>query len=147
MSCSPHKILLLCLLLLPGCSALPFASPEPDVPGKGAGESERVPEAAPLPEAASTTGRAPAVTALLDMAREDRAQGRDEEAAVRLERALRIQPRDPSLWLELARIYFDKGEFAMAMQFADKAERLAGFDELIRKQAADLSSDARRQGG
>lgn len=147
MSCLLQRSLLLCLVLLSGCSALPVPAPDPDTPGKGAGEVESVPAPAPLPEAALETPRSPAVTALLAMARDDRAEGRDEQAAVRLERALRIQPRDPLVWLELARIYYDRGEFATAAQFADKAERLAGLDDALRKQAADLLTDARRRGG
>ncbi len=146
MSYSAPRILVLCLLL-PACSAVPSGGPADDRAGKGAGEVVPVTQPAPLPEAAQATPRVPAVTALLALASEQRAAGRAEQATVTLERAVRIQPRDPQPWLELARIYFDTGDFAAAAQFADKAARLAGLDEALRQQAAELASLARRQGG
>lgn len=147
MRVSSGKNLLLGVLLLSGCSGFPVTTQEEEGPGKGTATPEPVPEVAPLPEPSSAPGRAPAVVALLEMARDDRAQGRDEQAAVRIERALRIAPRDPELWLALAHIYYDGGDFKSAAQFADKARRLSGFDEGLKKQADALWSEARRQGG
>src|SRR5437773_5018194 len=59
--------------------------------------------APPLPEPAARTETL-AIAGLLDGARADAAAGRLANAAASLERALRIEPRNPRLWQELARV-------------------------------------------
>src|SRR3977135_1882070 len=55
------------------------------------------PEPAPLPEPAARTENL-AIAGLMDGARSDAAAGRLTNAAASLERALRIEPRNPRLW-------------------------------------------------
>lgn len=129
---------------LAGCSALPVAMPEPEA-------STRTPDtdlpqvAAPLPQSAPGQS-SPAAEALLGEARALRADGQFELAAVRLERALRIEPRGAELWLELARVRYDTGDFAATVQFAERARRFAGNDADLARAAEQLALAARARG-
>ena len=58
--------------------------------------------------------------ALLDTAGQLAATGRTDEAVETLERAIRIEPRRGDLWLRLARLQFNAGQFAQAEQNARK---------------------------
>ncbi len=60
----------------------------------------------------------PAVKSLLEQAREAESAGDFEVAAVSLERALRIQPRDPELLQEMAEIQLQKKDYEQALNFA-----------------------------
>ncbi len=67
-----------------------------------------------------------AVIALLDRARIDNSTGQREAAGAALERALRIEPRNPWLWLELAQLRLAQGQYAQAITFAHKSNSFAG---------------------
>ena len=140
-----RDILLICVLTpsLSGCSALPSVTEPAPLPGKDQAQ-ESVAPAAPLP-AAELRARSPAVNALLAKARSDRAEGNPEKAMVSLERALRIEPQDPELWLELAAAAFDKEDFQVSAEFADRAGRMAGNNEELRREALKLGQAARLQ--
>src|SRR3989441_13232572 len=69
--------------------------------------------ATPAPESAAHTETI-AIASLLDGARADTAAGRLANSAASLERALRIEPRNPRLWQELARVRLKKGVYAHA---------------------------------
>ena len=85
-------------------------------------------------EQASEIGSAtPVVTALITDAEASRQQKQYDQAAVQLERALRIEPRNAGLWHELARVYFDQGSFDQAIQFATKSNTLTKDPELRAK--------------
>src|SRR5690606_5345038 len=90
---------------------------------------ERAPEAAagsgasPVP--AERRGLGAAGEALLVRAAGERRGGDYRAAAATLERALRIEPGAPSLWLELARVRLLEGDFGQAEQLARKAGSLA----------------------
>ena len=58
--------------------------------------------------------------ALLGTAGQLAATGRTDEAVETLERAIRIEPRRGDLWLRLARMQFNAGQFAQAEQNARK---------------------------
>ena len=60
----------------------------------------------------------PAVKSLLAEAREAEAAGDYDRAAVALERALRIQPRDPELLQQMAEIQLQKNDYEQALSFA-----------------------------
>jgi len=62
--------------------------------------------------------QSPAVKALLQDAREAEAGGDYDLAAVSLERALRIQPRDPEILQCLAEIQLRKKDYEQALNFA-----------------------------
>lgn len=80
---------------------------------------------APPPRSASAP-QPPAVVALLDEADRHDAQGQPDQAAASLERALRIQPRDATLWHRLAEIRFEQEQFQQAQTLAAKSNALAG---------------------
>ena len=60
----------------------------------------------------------PAVKSLIAEAREAEAAGDYDRAAVALERALRIQPRDPELLQQMAEVQLQKGDYEQALSFA-----------------------------
>ena len=65
---------------------------------------------------------------------DDRVQAGDwEQAAALLERALRIEPRNPWLWHHLATIRFKQGRFAQAVSLANKSSSLAPGDVLLQE--------------
>lgn len=71
--------------------------------------------------------------------------GDHARAVVTLERALRLAPNDARLWLSLAQVRFDQGEYAKADSLAQRAAQLAGRDADLAQQAQRLSSQARRK--
>ena len=84
-----------------------------------------------------------AVAGLLDSARTDAAAGRLAESAATLERALRIEPRNPRLWQELARVRLQQGDFAQAESMAQRSNSWAGSDSGLRAENARLIDEAR----
>ena len=67
----------------------------------------------------------PAVVALLETAREQAAAGQDEQAAANLERALRIEPKNPWLWHRLGVLRLQQGNYQAAIDLANKSNALA----------------------
>lgn len=59
-----------------------------------------------------------AVVQLTEEARRAEHAGDIDQAAVLLERALRIQPRDPEIMQQMAEIQLQKGEYEQALNFA-----------------------------
>ncbi len=66
-----------------------------------------------------------AVAALLMDAKNHFSQGKNEQAAALLERALRIQPGNPILWHNLAGVRLQQEEWAKSASLAAKANSLA----------------------
>ena len=62
--------------------------------------------------------RNPAVVQLTQDARRAEHAGDLDQAAVFLERALRIQPRDPEIMQQMAEIQLQKGDYEQALNFA-----------------------------
>lgn len=60
----------------------------------------------------------PAVKTLLAEAGQAEEQGRYDDAALLLERALRIQPRDPELLQQMAEVQVQKQDYEQALSFA-----------------------------
>src|SRR5579859_5817549 len=121
-------------LLLAGCAAV-ARSPAPSP--------------APAPTAPPPAARAenPAVAGLLDAARADVASGRLVNAAASLERALRIEPRNPRLWAELARVRFKQGDYAQAESTARRSNSWAGSDSALRADNWRLIAQSREARG
>jgi predicted Zn-dependent protease len=78
----------------------------------------------PMPEPVVSGN--PAVIALLDRARLDDQAGKREAAGASLERALRIEPRNPWLWQELAQLRLAQGQYAQGISLARKSISFAG---------------------
>lgn len=67
-----------------------------------------------------------AVLALLDQAQANNTSGKYASAGASLERALRIEPRNPWLWQELAQVRLSEGQYTQAISLARKSNSLAG---------------------
>ena len=89
----------------------------------------------------------PAVVALLDRA-EQQHQGRDlEAAAISLERALRIEPRNPTLWQRMATVRLEQGQWEQAIQMAARSNSYAGRYSGLRARNWQIIAEARRAQG
>jgi len=104
------------------------------------------PESAPAPVPAPAIENA-AIASLMDGARSDVAVGRLANAAASLERALRIEPRNPRLWQELARVRLMQGEYAQAESVAARSNSWAGGDNRLRAENWRLIAQAREARG
>jgi predicted negative regulator of RcsB-dependent stress response len=88
-----------------------------------------------------------AVVALLNQAQSQAAAGRMDAARASLERALRIEPRNPVLWQELARIRLEQGQYRQAENLAAKSNLLAGTDPNMRAENWRIIGEARSRRG
>src|SRR6476661_6600078 len=105
-------------------------------------ESGSSPAPVPLPEPAARTENL-AIAGLLEGARADAAGGRLANAAASLERALRIEPRNPRLWQELARVRLKQRDYAQAESTAARSNSFAGGDNVLRAENWRLIAQAR----
>ncbi len=88
-------------------------------------------------------GRAsPVVTKLMASARRQQQGGQWDAAASSLERALRIEPRNPNLWSSLAEIKFEQRDWQAAIQLAAKSNTLSGLNEPLRRRNWYLMANA-----
>jgi len=120
------RFLTLLLALLAGCAAVP--------PG--------APPAPPVPPQENL-----AVASLVDSAHNEAAAGRLASAAASLERALRIEPRNPRLWRELAAVRMQQGEYAQAESLAARSNAWAGSDAQLRAENWRLIARSREARG
>jgi Tfp pilus assembly protein PilF len=101
------------------------------------------PPTTPAPPPRSDSARQPAVVALLDEADRYDALGQRDQAAASLERALRIQPRDATLWHRLAKIRFEQGQWQQAQTLAARSNALAGNDRHLKAANWHLIADVK----
>src|SRR5205823_14495417 len=130
-----RAVLAFLAIAIAGCATV--REPEPGGP---------TPAPAPLPEPAARTEDL-AIAGLLDGARADAAAGRLANAAASLERALRIEPRNPRLWQELARVRLKQGDYAQAESTAARSNSWAGSDNALRAENWRLIAHAREARG
>ena len=116
------------------------------VAGCATQEPAPVSEPTPTPAPAART-ESIAVAGLLDGARADAAAGRLGSAAASLERALRIEPRNPRLWQELARVRLKQGDYAQAESMAARSNTWAGSDSALRAENLRIIETARNARG
>ena len=83
----------------------------------------------------------------MENARADAAAGRVGNAAASLERALRIEPRNPRLWQELARVRLKQGQYVQAEGIAVRSNSWAGDDKPLRAENWRLIAQAREARG
>ncbi len=84
-----------------------------------------------------------AVIALLDRAQVDNAAGQRDAADASLERALRIEPRNPWLWHQLAQLRLDQGQYAQAITLARKSNSFAGNKHRVQAENWQVIGQAR----
>ncbi|HUX89966.1 MAG TPA: tetratricopeptide repeat protein [Gallionellaceae bacterium] len=142
------------LLLLAGCAGVkapPSAAPAaPGAEAPLAGESAApVPPQAVPPEPVQSSAMSGnrAVIALLDRAQRDNAAGQREAAGASLERALRIEPRNPWLWLELAQLRLAQGQYAQAITLARKSNSFARKQRRVQAENWQVIGQARAAQG
>jgi hypothetical protein len=128
------------VVVLAGCATAPEPAgvPEP-VPAP-------TPAPAPPPPPAARSENI-AVAGLMETARADVAAGRLANAAASLERALRIEPRNPRLWNELAQVRLRQGQYAQAESLAARSNSWAGNDSALRADNARITAEAREISG
>ena len=161
----PLAGVLLGALLLPGCVPVDFGTPPPaprtpvpvttpspppatvvvrpvpDVPAPLPGSVEPVP---PSPSRPSPPVNS-ATQTLLNQSRAHQVAGRYEQAAASIERALRIEPRQGSLWLELGNIRLKEGDYPQAESMGRKALSLSTGDPALKARAEQLIATAKRR--
>ncbi len=67
----------------------------------------------------------PVILALISDAQEQASTGRTDKAAATIERAIKIEPGNPALWHELARIRLQQQRWQQAISLARKSNTLA----------------------
>jgi len=160
--------LLVAALALAGCQLpnpyspeprpAPPTSPAPTPPVPPAGEPPTVPpetETAPRPTpqipppapVTRTYKLGAAAQSLVAQARSQVAKGELDAASATLDRALRIEPRNPLLWIELGRVRIAQDEPKQAESYARKALSLATGDRRTQAQANALLAEALREQG
>lgn len=163
-----RRILLLAMLTLAasGCvtqsSSYPpprTAPPPPQTqqPHPGYPPASTVPEQVPIIESPQASGptttqpqpkpASPVTLALQDESQRAAAAGDLPKAIQIIERAIRIQPDKPELWLDLARLHLKEGNPAQAEQFARKALLFTGQRYDLEQQAWVIIADARAAEG
>lgn len=117
-------------------SALPPAPPAPaPTPAK------------PKPRAVRANVLSPASRALVAQAQAQTAKGNFPVAAASVERALRIEPDNPLLWIELGKVRAAEGNAAQAESMARKALALASDDPAAQSAAWKLVAESLKARG
>jgi tetratricopeptide (TPR) repeat protein len=129
-------------VLVPAPDQVPGPAPELGPPLEPAPGLESVPVPAPQAHTENL-----AIAGLLIGARTDAAAGRLVNAAASLERALRIEPRNPRLWQELARVRLKQGDYAQAESTAARSNSWAGSDNALRADNWRIIAHARNARG
>jgi len=118
------------------------------VPGAEAGSA--MPPTAPPPREHPKTAPAtlgPATSALVTQAQAQRSKGDLPGAAVSLERALRIEPNNPLLWIEMGRLRMDQHNFQQAESMGRKGLSMSIGDSRTQSAAWQLIADSFRARG
>jgi Flp pilus assembly protein TadD len=134
-----RSLLFVLLLVLSACADLPLNTSA----GPAAGGVAGAPAEEAEPEAGS--GSAAAVQELVASSRTSLASGNYAHAMADIERAIRIEPRNPYLWLELGEIHLSRDDPRQAAATARKAMSVAGADDVAREAAGDLLERASLQ--
>ena len=168
-----HACVFTCFVALAACSTGPFrtetpAPPRdrtPPAPGEGptvttppvitgptpeVEPSIEVPMPLPPPRErprAPPATLSPASKALVTQAQGQRKRGDLPGAAVSLDRALRIEPNNPLLWIEIGRLRMDQGNFPQAEGMARKALAMSVGDDGTQSQAWQLIAESYRARG
>jgi hypothetical protein len=161
------------MLALSGCSFAPFkqgtpssaptTASRPGTPGTGPvltapTEIERqapedaieAPAPVQIPKERPRTAPAtlsPASRSLVTQAQAQRKKGDLPGTTVSLERALRIEPNNPLLWIEMGRLRMDQGNFPQAENMGRKALSMSVGDERTQAAAWQLIGDSLKARG
>ncbi len=142
------------MLLMAGCatSRMPAApsasSPSETPPAQSSAPVQPSPQPSPYPPAPPPPARenrlSPATSSLVTQARAQAARGDLPAASATLDRALRIEPNNPLLWIELGKLRLIESDAHQAEICGRKALALASGDRRAQSQAGRLLADALR---
>ncbi len=131
----------------PSAPSNPSAIPPPPPPAPVPAQPPPAPPA-PRPQAPARENRlSPATRSLVAQAHRLLNQGDIDGASSTLDRALRIEPSNPLLWIELGRVRLTEGDAHQAEVCARKALALASGDRAAQAQAARVLADALKAQG
>jgi tetratricopeptide (TPR) repeat protein len=137
------KVIAALLIFLAACATTPEGPPgAPSEPVPPAPPPTAEPAPPPIPRSENI-----AVAGLMESARADAAAGKLSTAAASIERALRIEPRNPRLWQELARVRLQQAQFVQAENMAARSNSYAGTDNAVRAENWRLIAQAREARG
>ena len=131
---TPRKLSALALAALVTACASPRPEPGPPPPS-------------PFPPSGPAHAETPAIATLMDSARADTSAGKLANAGASLERALRIEPRNPRLWQELSRVRLLQRDYVQAESCAQRSSSWAGSDALLVADNWRLIAQAREARG
>ena len=117
------------------------ATPMPEPPASK-DEMQALPVEKPVTEKS-----VPAVIALLDDSDRQAAAGKQQQAIASIERALRIDPKNPLLWNRLARLRLQDGQWPQAIAMAKKSNVLAVKDRKLQSDNWGIIARAREATG
>jgi len=140
------------VLLLAGCATSSRNSPSPEVsarpPSSPDSPPSALPPAVPRPAPPPRDIRlSPATQSLVAQAHTLAGRGDLPGASSTLDRALRIEPSNPLLWIEMGRIRLVEGDAHQAETCGRKAFALASGDQRALSGAGHLLADALRTQG
>jgi Tfp pilus assembly protein PilF len=143
------SLTMLIALALSGCTlAGPSPGGSPSPAGGAAGPNAPAAQSAPPAQAPPAPPRqfrvGAAAATLVEQAHRQAAGGDYVAATATLERALRIEPDNPLLWLELGRVRLSENNAAQADAMGRKALALATGDPSAQASAWRLIADALR---
>ena len=127
----------------PPSGAAPSGTAQPETPG----QAVPAPPERPAPGAPRQFHIGPAASSLVTQARTQAGGGEFGPAAATLERALRIEPGNPLLWIELGRVRLAENNAAQADAMGRKALALATGDAGAQAAAWHLIADSLRARG
>jgi uncharacterized protein HemY len=139
--------------LLGGCPAPSMRPPPPTNPVPESPSAAPVSPSLPPPPPRATpvppreNHLSPATRSLVTQARTLLAHGDLDGASSTLDRALRIEPNNPLLWIELGRLRLAENDAHQAEGCGRKALALASGDRATQPQAGRLLADALRSEG
>ncbi len=150
----PPIHLLAILLVLGGCAASPrppgtlppVQEPTPDAtpPGVEIRPLARPGAISPDSAAPTSTPSNAAVIALLDEAGQQVQGGELNRAAATLERAVRLDSRNPEVWHDLGEVRYRQGQYTQAEELAARARHLAANNRELQARTWRLTAKARR---
>lgn len=124
----------------------------PIIPGQPTGQPVPVPDARPplnpsLPRSIEGSGAAAPVISLVKAARASLKAGRTDQAGASLERALRIEPRNPWVWQSLSALHLVTQQAEQAESEAKKSNSLGKRNPYLEVENWRLLAEARRLRG
>lgn len=94
-----------------------------------------------MPPAVRATAPSPALLALLQQAETQERAGQLQRSLSYLERAQRISPREPLVYLQLARVRLSMNDLARAAQLVERGLALAAGDDQVRSALQGLKRE------